>query len=136
MPDTPLRQAFQLVTTSLPSGLTMPMPVITTRLSSIVRVVRRAGMGRLILDALFDVTDRVLDGLDLLGVVVGDLERELFLDRHHELHDVERVRTEVVDEGRFGHDLLGGDPELLHDDLTDLVLDCHCAPFPPSTCRR
>src|SRR5262245_17877465 len=93
-PDTPLMRACQDVDTSLPSGPMIPRPVTTTRLSSMVREVSR-GMSSVlprcgsVLDPLFHVRDRVLDRLDLLRVVVGDLESELFLDRHHELDDVE-----------------------------------------------
>src|SRR6185503_1452443 len=49
---------------------------------------------------LVDVVNGLLDGGDLLGVLVRDLRLELFLERHHELNGIERVGTEVVDERR------------------------------------
>jgi hypothetical protein len=45
-----------------------------------------------------DVLDRFLDARDLLGVLVGNLDAELFLEGHHQLDRVERVGAEVVDE--------------------------------------
>ena len=41
-----------------------------------------------------DVLDGVVDGEDLVRLVVGDLERELLLDGHHHLHkDTHRTHT-------------------------------------------
>src|SRR5208337_5361140 len=37
---------------------------------------------------LFDVVDRVLDGLDLLGILVGNLQVESFLELHYQLNNV------------------------------------------------
>jgi hypothetical protein len=56
---------------------------------------------------LRDVLHRVADGLDLLGVLVGDRDLELVLELHHEFDRVERVRAEVVDERRLRRDLVG-----------------------------
>jgi hypothetical protein len=78
--------------------------------------------GRATLDSLLEIGDGVLAGLDLLGVLVRDLDVEGFLQRHHQLHDVKGVGPEIVDERRFGHDLLPADPELLHDQLGDALL--------------
>ncbi|PAV74279.1 hypothetical protein WR25_27087 [Diploscapter pachys] len=65
--------------------------------------------------------DRVLDGRDLLGGIVGDLDPELFLERHDELDDVEAVGTQVVDEARVLGHLVGFDAEMLDDDLLHAV---------------
>ena len=46
-----------------------------------------------------DVLDGLPDGLDLLGLFVGDGDIELLLELHDELDGVERVGSEVVDEG-------------------------------------
>jgi hypothetical protein len=75
---------------------------------------------------LFDVIDGVLDGLDLLGVFVGDLDVEGFFELHDELDDVERVRAEIFLEAGAG-----GDFGLIHLKLLDnnllylLVYCCH-----------
>src|SRR6201999_3446311 len=85
----------QLVSTPSPNGVTIPMPVTTTRL--IVRLPcrrrRRSGLG-----VALDEADGVADGLDLLGGVVRDLDAEFLLERHHQLDGIEAVRAKVVDE--------------------------------------
>jgi hypothetical protein len=60
-----------------------------------------------------DITHNVLDGADLLGVLVGDLDIEFFFQRHHQLDDVERVSAQIFDERRFRLDLVDGNAELL-----------------------
>ena len=82
--------------------------------------------GRLLFSTCFDIVDGVLDGGDLLGVLVGDVEVERFLKRHHQFDDIERIRAQVVDERRGGVDLALVDAELLDDDLLDLLLDLPC----------
>ena len=70
----------------------------------------RAGSLRL------DVFDGVADRAHLLGILIGNLDPELFLERHDQLDGVERVSTQVFDErGRVG-DLLQLDAELLSND--------------------
>src|SRR3546814_18358127 len=64
-----------------------------------------------------DLGARVLDGRDLLGSIVGDFDAEFFLERHHQLDDVEAVSAEIVDEARVLGALVGLDAELLDDDL-------------------
>ena len=66
---------------------------------------RTAARSRVIWRAL-DVVDRVPDGPDLLGVLVGDLDLELLLERQHQLDDGQRVGPQVVDERGLGLDLL------------------------------
>src|ERR1700730_7506847 len=53
---------------------------------------------RLLLDVRSDVVDRLLDGRYFLGLFVGDLSFELFLERHHEFDRVERVGAQIFDE--------------------------------------
>jgi len=76
----------------------------------------------------FDVVDGVPDGLDFLGILVRNLDLELFLEREHELDDGERIRLEVIRERGLQLDLVGGDLELLDDDFFDLFFDFvgHC----------
>ena len=71
---------------------------------------------------LVDVVDGVLDGPDLLGVLVGDLGPELLLEAHDELDEVQGVGVEVVDERGLGLDLLLVDAELLDDDLLQPIV--------------
>ena len=47
---------------------------------------------------LLDVVDRVLDGPDFLRVLVRDVDLERLLEGEDELHQAERVGTEVIDE--------------------------------------
>src|SRR4051794_637881 len=71
---------------------------------------------------LVDVVDRVLDGADLLGVLVRDLRPELLLEAHDQLDEVQRVGVQIVDEGGFGLDLVLVDAQLLdHELLQPLV---------------
>src|SRR2546425_8179319 len=111
MPDFPCVSADQNSVTSLPRGVSAPMPVTTTR------------RGSTALRVVLDVLDRVADGHDLLGVLVRDLDVEMLLEGHDELHRVERVGSQVFDELRRGGDVVLLHPELLHDDLLHLLID-------------
>src|SRR6266540_813026 len=71
---------------------------------------------------LFDVIDRVLDGPDLLGILVRDLGPKLFLEAHDELDQVEGISVEIVDEGGLRLDLVLVDAELLNDDLLETLV--------------
>src|SRR5258708_25502908 len=115
-----------------PTGVTSPMPVMTTR--SMTRICENFGLAArpegptdaalpLLLSVLLDVVDRVLHGPDLLGVLVGDVDFERLFEREHELDQTERVGAEVVDEARLGLDVLLVDVELLSDDPLDLAGD-------------
>ena len=81
------------------------------------------GASRGLLGVSLDVVDGVSDGLDFLGVLVGDLDLELLFERQHQLDDRQRVGLQVVRERRFQLDLVGGDLQLLNDDLLDLFFD-------------
>src|SRR5215470_1177584 len=122
-PDVPASMAFQFFSTPVPSAVMSPVPVTTTR---------RFGMGErpipgpwvTLLLVGVDVVDGVTDSLDVLGLLVGDLDLELLLHRHHQLDDVQAVRAEVLDEGGLGLDLVLPHAELVGDDVLDLGLDC------------
>lgn len=45
--------------------------------------------------ALGDVLDSLLGRLDLIGILIGDLDRELLLDGHDNLDSVQRVQSEI-----------------------------------------
>src|SRR5689334_16792227 len=75
------------------------------------------------LDVGLDVVDRLLDGGDLLGFLVGNLALEFLFERHDQLDGVQRVRAQVIHERRVRRDLVFLHPELLDDDLLDAFFD-------------
>ncbi len=80
--------------------------------------------GRQLLRGFFlDVFDHVSDALELLSILVGNFDSEFFFESHDELDGIERVGTEVFDEGCAGGDLLGCDAELLDNDFFDFFFD-------------
>src|SRR5262249_40914967 len=87
---------------------------------------------RLFLRVRLDVLDRVLDGPDLLRVLVRDVNLEGLLEREDELHQAQRICSEVVDERRLPLDVLLVDVELLLDDPLyfgrDVATFCHGVP--------
>src|SRR5262249_13782331 len=133
MPLFPSTSARQFSSTPIPSGVTRPMPVMTTLCmlsfwSKVRPTASRTGQapapsGYLLLDVGLDVVDGILDGLDLLGILLGDLDVERLLERQNQLHDGERIFFEVVNERRRTGQLLRRDLELRADDVLDLALD-------------
>src|SRR6266478_6825995 len=117
-PDFPAMAASHDSLVPIPKGVTRPIPVTTTLRST------RCMICDLFL-VLVDEVHRVLDRLDVLGLLVGDLDLEFLFHRHHQLDDVEGVGPEVFNEGGFRLDLVFSDPELLRDDALDLRLDGH-----------
>src|SRR5262245_4095451 len=111
MPDLPCVSAAQNSSTLLPTGVSAPMPVTTTRRGS-------TGL-RVVLDVLNSVADRH----DLFGVIVRDLDVEVLLQGHDELDGVEGIGAQVFDELRGRSDVVFLHSELLDDDLLHLVLD-------------
>src|SRR5438876_2060561 len=111
IPDLPCVSADQNSSTVLPTGVSAPSPVTTTR------------RGSTALGVVLDVLDGVPDRHDLLGVLVGDLDVEVLLQRHHQLDRVERVGAEVLDELRARSDVVFLHAELLADDFLHLLLD-------------
>src|SRR4051794_22389077 len=107
-PDLPAINASQKLSVSFPSGDTAPIPVTTTLIGSLLtysrslrdgydatairraRSLRSTARGSRRGRVLLQVRHGVTDGLHLVGVLVGDVEAELLLERHHELDDVER----------------------------------------------
>ena len=70
---------------------------------------------------LVDILDRVRDGANLLGGVVGDFHAELFLEGHHQFDDIKAVGTKIIDEAGVFSDLLGLDAQVLDDNLLNPV---------------
>lgn len=63
-----------------------------------------------------EVADGVLDGLDLVGLGLWDLEAELVLEGQHELDSIEGIEAEIVDEvGFLLHGIGVYFVEILHD---------------------
>src|SRR6185503_15758862 len=139
MPERPARIDAQASATPMPTGDTMPRPVTTTRRRAVIEgwewnAGNEHGAGRpasdrwgprrrgLLLVVRLDVVDRLLHRGDLLRFLVGDFGFEFLLERHHELHRVERVGAEILDERRFVLDLGVVHSELLGHDLLDPLL--------------
>src|SRR5258705_9239685 len=113
-PDLPCLRAAQNSSVVLPTGVSAPRPVTTTRRRSLMVT----GLG-----VVLDVLDGVADRHDLLGVLVGDLDVEVLLQSHDELDGIQRVGAQVLDELRVRVDVFLVDPELFDDDLLHLLLD-------------
>src|SRR5919199_3317919 len=78
-----------------------------------------------------DVVDSLTDGLDLLGVLVRDLHAELVFELHDQLDEVEGIGVEILLERGLFRDLALLDPELLDQDVLDLLVD-----LLPGSCHR
>ena len=83
----------------------IPTPVTTTLR---IRYLPAAGLPRNrratsapLLRVPLDIVHHVLDRLDLFGILVRDLDAELVFHRHYQLHDIEGIRSEIVDERRL-----------------------------------
>ncbi len=79
-------------------------------------------LGRLLV--LFDVIDGVFDGLNLLGILVGDLDVEGLFELHDEFDDVEGVRAEIFLKACAGGDLSFIHLKLLDNNLFYLFVYC------------
>ena len=49
---------------------------------------------------LFDVVDHILHGPHLLCIIVRNLDVKRLFDGHYKLNGIQRIGTEVIDEGR------------------------------------
>src|SRR3954471_2256328 len=140
IPEVPASALPHASWTALPRGQTTPRPVTTT--------LRRLTEGGLRLGVRLDEVDGLLDGGDLLRLLVRNLGLEFLFERHHELDGVERVGAEVVDERGLVLDLRLVHAQLLGNDFLDCLLDVlrHRCSFPkggvfydiympPLTCR-
>src|SRR5687767_3858585 len=128
MPHLPATTFFHKVSASLPSGETIPMPVMTTRRSVELPGIKTKGAAwactsakgcpekvvRLLLADLVDVFNDIAHALELFGFLVGDFMAELLLEGHDKLDGVERIGSEVFNELGIRGDLVGIHPKLLH----------------------
>src|SRR4051812_17191534 len=113
MPLRPSIKAVQLASVPTPSGDTSPTPVTATRRRSLdLKIGIRCGGWRcrgggavLVSDVVLDVVDRFFHVADLLGLLVRDLDPELLFEGHHQLDDVQGVRSQIVGEAGFQRDL-------------------------------
>src|SRR5271157_1507025 len=119
MRSTPLLPASSACHTSgtlFPTAQIIPIPVTTTRRCKLLWSFR----------VRVDVIHRVLDGADLLRVLVRDLDLEGFFESHDQLDRVERIRAEVVHERRVGRHLALFHAQLFHNDLLyAFIYGCH-----------
>src|SRR3954454_11494199 len=131
-PERPATRASQVLGTSPPTGLVVPIPVTTTRVRLMTTLrskgfwnqalrCRRRGSG--VAGRVLDERDGVADGLEVLDLVVRDRHAELLLGGHDDLDHGERVDIEVVDEGLVELDVLGRDSRYLVDDLCEVGAD-------------
>jgi hypothetical protein len=80
------------------------------------------------LGVFFEELDRVADGLNRLGRVVGNFAIELLFEGHDEFYRVEAVGAEIVDKMGFVRHLLGRHTQMLDDDLFHpLGMITHCS---------
>ena len=72
---------------------------------------------------LFGRYDRIANGLDVLSGVIGDLDAELFFERHHQFHCVKAVSAEIVDERRILSHFVLFHAQVFYNDLFHAVCD-------------
>src|SRR5690554_1336315 len=91
-----------------PIGVTGPRPVTTTRFMSLILAAwspdhgraghQRATSGSPLL-SFRNEADCVTHGEDAFGLLIADLDPEFVLETHDQLHHVQGVGAEVLDEG-------------------------------------
>src|SRR6478672_7986839 len=108
-PDRPPRSPCQEESTSFPTGVTRPSPVTTTR------------CGKLLSHLFVEIRHGIADGAELFRFLVGDIDVELLLERHHQLNGVETVAAEIFHETGIARELLAFDAELFDNDILDLL---------------
>src|SRR3954465_4961584 len=103
-PDLPSRSARQVLSTSVPTGVTSPRPVTTTR------------WVKLFPDLLVEVRHGVTHGAELFRLLVGDIDVEFLFEGHDQLDGIEAVGAEVFHEAGVVGQLLALDAQLFDDD--------------------
>src|SRR3974377_1094929 len=134
-PLSPAMSRFHVGSTPQPSGVTMPIPVTTTRLirqpqqqaarrtgraGVPLRAVRRAPNSNTLsiaieraaapvsaLRILLEKLHCVAARENGLGGIVRNLAPELLFERHHQFDGIEAVRAQILNEARLLRDLVG-----------------------------
>src|ERR1700682_897739 len=102
-PLCPATRFFQLSSVPMPSAQTNPTPVTTTRrVNSSMLPDEVVKPWLLSLGVFVDVFDCVLHCAHLLCILVGHFNPERFFEGHYQFNLVERIRSQVVHEGRRG----------------------------------
>src|SRR5260370_19008565 len=110
----------------MPGGLTIPRPVTTTRLMMGTEVswrTARVKAPRSGAAMLLQIVDRILDGQDLFGGVIGDFHREFLLERHHELDGVKTIRAKIINKAGAFRDFGLINAQMLDDHLLNWLSD-------------
>src|SRR4029079_446372 len=102
-PDFPSRRPRQVESTSVPTGVTSPRPVTTTR------------WVKLFPDFLVEVRHGITDGAELFRLLVRDIDVEFLLEGHDQLDRVEAVGAEVFHEAGVVGQLFALDAQLFDD---------------------
>src|ERR1700686_4198173 len=88
MPLSPRRMASHADCKGVPPGDTPPRPVTTTR-RLLTRPCIAPWLQSGLAATLVDVVDRLVDGCDLLGVLIRDFDLEFLFEGHYQLDRVE-----------------------------------------------
>ena len=86
-------------------------------------VLLKTEIGRLLTGFFFDVFDYIADRLKFFCVLIGNFNREVLLKGHDEFNRIERVGSEVLNEGGCWRDLFGVHSELLDNDIFYFFFD-------------
>jgi hypothetical protein len=70
-----------------------------------------------------DELHRVAKGLNGLGGIIGDLDPELFFERHNQFNRIQAVGAKVVDERSVFDDFVLFDAQMLDDNLLNAICD-------------
>jgi hypothetical protein len=134
-PLSPLSSRVQVASTPQPSGVSIPIPVTTTRLmagSERIYCRRRTAYSLKLLTSeaieqprrtrsafgvLFKKFNRVANGQNGFSGIVGDLAAKFFFEGHNELNRVEAVGAKIIDKAGLIVHLVGFYAQVLHDDL-------------------
>src|SRR5579884_1805861 len=125
IPLCPFLMERQVSSVPMPTELRSPTPVTTTLRGKTILPDDAEGGGLLAALLGFDVIDRVFHSLDFLGVLVRNIKIERLFEGHDQFYDVERIRSEVVNEGCRVVHLILIYAKLFDNNLLHLLLNRH-----------